>query len=109
MTEVVIRLFQFEIFTVAATDAPNTTQAVDPTTGAPLFLQSPPIVTTADIDTVANAVSYITHADGSRTEGNALCLDIKLTAEGAAKMAAATAKPTGNPIASVDFTLARHC
>ncbi len=90
---------KFGIFTIAATEAPNTTQAVNPTTGAPLFLPSPSIITTTDIDTIANAVRYITHADGSRTEGNALCLDIKLTAQGAAKMAAATAKPTGNPIA----------
>jgi len=92
---------KFEIFTIAATDASNTTQAIDATTGDPLFLQSPSIITTTDIDTVAHAVGYITHADGSRTEGNAPCLDIKLTAQGAAKMAAATAKPTGNPIAVV--------
>ena len=90
-----------EVFTIAATNGPNTTQAVDPTTGEPLFLQSPPIVTTTDVDTVANGVSYVTKADGSRTEMNIPCLDIKLTAQGAAKMSAATAAPTGKPIAFV--------
>ena len=91
----------FEVFTIAATNGPNTTQAVDPTTGEPLFLQSPPIVTTIDVDTVANGVSYATKADGSRIEMNIPCLDIKLTAQGAAKMSAATAVPTGKPIAFV--------
>ena len=92
---------KFEIFTIAATDGPNTTQGVDPTTNAPLFLQSPPIVTTTDIDTVAGTVSYVTNAAGSRTEVNIPCLDIKLTTQGAAKMATATKTPTGNPIAVV--------
>ena len=90
-----------EVFTITATNGPNTTQAVDPTTGEPLFLQSPPIVTTIDVETVANGVIPVTKVDGSRSEASHPALDIKLTAQGAAKMSAATATPTGKPIAVV--------
>ena len=89
-----------EVFTIAAAIGPNTTEAVDPRTGAPLFLQSPPIVTTTDIDTVAIPVTNSV-AVGSWSERVIPALDIKLTAQGAAKMSATTATPTGKPIAFV--------
>jgi preprotein translocase subunit SecD len=91
----------FEVFTIKAANGPNTTQAVDPKTGDQLFLQSPPILTTTDIDTVANDVMDIENADGTLSRLHQLALKVELTPEDAAKMATATATPTGKAIAVV--------
>jgi preprotein translocase subunit SecD len=90
-----------EVFTIAAAQSPNTTPAVDPGTGDPLFLQTPPIVTTSDIATVARSAIEIETVSGARSGRTQPVLNVELTPAGSAKMAAATATPTGKPIAVV--------
>lgn len=90
-----------EVYTIAAAKAPNTIPATDPGTGGPLFLQTPPIITTTDIATVARCVIEIETASGTRSGRTQPALNVELTPAGSAKMATATATPTGKPIAVV--------
>ena len=90
-----------EVYIIAAVKAANTTEAVDPGTGGPLFLQTPPIITAADIATVFRSEIEIKTVGSTPSQSNQITLDVKLTPAGAAKMAAATATPMGQPIAIV--------
>ncbi len=90
-----------EVYTIAAAKAPNTIPAIDPITGGPLFLQTPPIVTTSDVATVARCEIEIRMANGTRSERTQPALDVELTPAGSAKMATATAALIGKPIAVV--------
>jgi preprotein translocase subunit SecD len=90
-----------EVYTIAAAKAPNTIQAIDPITGGPLFLQTPPIITTTDIATVARSEIEIQTVNGTPSGRTRPALDVELTPAGSAKMATATATPTGKPIAVV--------
>jgi preprotein translocase subunit SecD len=86
-----------EVYTIAAAEASDTTEAIDPGTGGPLYLQTPPILTTTDIANVARSVAEYGTASGARATQPALT--VELTPAGSAKMATATATPTGKPIA----------
>jgi len=88
----------FEVYAIAAAKLPNTIPAVDPGTGGQLFLQTPPIVTTTDVATVVRSSTETETANGMRSEP---AMTIELTSAGSAKMAAATATPSGQPIAVV--------
>jgi preprotein translocase subunit SecD len=90
-----------EIYTIAASKAANTTEAVDPVSGDPLYLQSPPILTTTDIATVARSEIEIQSEDGTRSGRTQTALTFELTPAGSAQMSAATATPMRQPLAIV--------
>ena len=91
-----------KVYTIASAKAPNTTEAVDPGTGGPLFLQTPPIITIADIANVARSEIESKTVSGTPSESTLTALDVKLTPAGSTKMAAATATlPKGESIAVV--------
>ena len=90
-----------EVYTTADAKSPSTTEAIDPLTDKPLFLQNPPIVTAADVATVARSEIEVEMVDGSPSQSTQIALNVELTSAGAKKMAAATATPMGNPIAVV--------
>lgn len=90
-----------DVYIIVGNKAPNTTEAVDPGTGGPLFLQTPPIITAADVATVLRSEIEINTVGGTPTKRTQTALDVNLTPAGAAKMVAATATPMGQPIAVV--------
>jgi preprotein translocase subunit SecD len=88
-----------EVFAIVAAKDASTTEAIDPATGGPIFLQTPPIITTTDVASVArSAIEYGT-ASGQVAEQPALA--VELTPGGSAKMSAATANAGGEPVAVV--------
>ena len=89
-----------EVYTIAATQAPNTIPATDPGTGGPLILQTPPILTSFDVATVARCEAEIETVNGSRSDTG---LSVTLTPAGSAKMAKATATAAGTQIAVVIY------
>ena len=90
-----------EIYTIAAPKAPNTTEAIDPITGGPLYLQSPSILATTDIATVARSEIEAHTEHGAPSESTLSALDVALTPAGSDKMAAAIATHIGERIAVV--------
>ncbi|QDU78089.1 preprotein translocase subunit SecD [Bremerella volcania] len=82
-----------ELYEVAAAPGNNTRTAVDPTTGNPIDLVTPPLIVTNDIDTIAQQVD--TNQPGQPM------LKISLTPGGGQKMLAATSKPTASKLALV--------
>ncbi len=58
----------FEVFTIVAAEGANTTVAIDPATGEAIYLQAPPILTTADIATVARSTHENGAANGQNVE-----------------------------------------
>ena len=87
-----------EVYFVVAASGPNTIPATDPDTGGPLLLQTPPIVTTSEIATVARAA---TEHDSPSGKQSAPSLTVNLTPAGTAKLATATASPAGQKMAVV--------
>jgi preprotein translocase subunit SecD len=87
-----------ELYFVAAAGDPNTIPATDPDTGGPLLLQASPIVTTADIETVARSATEVYSSSGKLSDP---AFTVKLTPAGSAKLAAATATPAGQKLAVV--------
>ena len=80
-----------EVWTISATPKPNSRAAVDPTSGAPVYLQSPAVISSSDVQTVA-------FADGPNgTPG----LRVTLNAAGAKKLKAVTTPATGQQLAIV--------
>ena len=88
-----------EVFTIAAAKDANTTEAVDPATGGAIFLQTPPVITTADVATITRSAAEYGAANGESKEHPALL--VELTPAGATKMATATANSIGEPMAVV--------
>jgi preprotein translocase subunit SecD len=80
-----------ELYVVSSTQTPDTKQATDPDTNAPIFLTMPAIISAADVTTIQR------FEDAPQR----LSLDVHLSAAGAKKLEAATADPTVKRIAVV--------
>jgi len=80
-----------EIYAISAVQTANSKQAVDPTTNASIFLTTPAIITTKDVETVQSEQE----PDGFTT------LLVVMTPTGAKQLAAATANPSGMRVAIV--------
>ena len=78
-----------EVFAASSTSMPNSRQASDPNTGAPIYLAQPPIVAAADVATVSR----------SDQTPNEPPLGVQLTPAGGAKMPAATTPANGQQVA----------
>ncbi len=90
-----------EIYKIATSATSDTTEAIDPVTGDPLYLQPPPILTTTDFATVTRSETEIETEDGTRSGRTQTALTFELTPAGSAQMSAATATPMRQPIAIV--------
>jgi len=82
-----------EIYEVAATQGNNTKAAVDPESGKPIQLITPPLIATSDIDTIAQ--------EENTDQPDHPMLKIDLTPAGEKKMVAATTTPTATHLALV--------
>ena len=87
-----------EIFSIAPTFASNTMQALDPTSGAQIWLVHPPVITTSDVNTVAAIRSNKRDQNGNPITGDP-ALQIDLTASGASKMKTFTTNRIGTQLA----------
>ena len=83
-----------EVYATSATASPNTTSAIDPSTSGVIHLVNPPVITTADVATVAKAKMEIDTAANPAHTSEIPSLEIVLTPEGAKKMLAATTEPS---------------
>jgi len=90
---------KFEIFATTTADNPTAKKAIDPASGSPLFLKTPPILTTQDVATVAQSEAEIKMADDKPSGHRQLRITVKLTELGGKKMATATANPNGDQVA----------
>lgn len=93
---------KFEIFTVTIAEDPAAVKATDPSSGDPLFLKSPPFITTTDVATVKRSgvepEGFLAFGRESHEEPG---MSVELTPTGAAKMGTATTALMGNQIAVV--------
>jgi preprotein translocase subunit SecD len=80
-----------EVYLLASSNSANSRAAVDPGTGAQIYLTLPPVITSADIATVQRA------EDSSKQQS----LIVKLTPPGAEKLSAATTPAVGQQVAFV--------
>ena len=90
----------FEVHAIAAPDAKNTIQLVDPNLGAPIALEMVPIVDSGDIATVELSKLEIDSANGN-SDTVQPALNVELTPNGATKMSAGTQQLQGQTIAVV--------
>lgn len=92
---------KFEIHTTTTANDPTAIEATDPTSGGPLFLKTPPIVTTSDIATVTQTETEGQTIEGKPSGYQRLGIFVKLTQSGSAKMVSATSNANGNQVAVV--------
>ncbi|WP_010584105.1 SecDF P1 head subdomain-containing protein [Schlesneria paludicola] len=79
----------FELYVVSATGGANTKTDTDPQTGTTIYLTTPAVITSSDVESVSLSADM---PDQKR-------LNVNLTPNGASKLSAATATPNGMRLA----------
>ena len=80
-----------DVFAVSATEVPDSRATIDPETGGTIYLIVPAVVELADVQTIQRS--------GNFSDDHSLT--IRLTPDGAKKLAAATTPATGQQLAVV--------
>jgi preprotein translocase subunit SecD len=88
-----------EVFMMTDMGDPTAVVATDPGTGRPLFLKTPPVVSTNDVATVGLSEEDIQMVDGKPSGHRDVGITVTLTPAGSAKMATETANASGDRVA----------